>query len=231
MTSLSQMPIFEGLPPDALHRLEFGATVLEPRSGTEIFSEGEPADAVFAVIGGEGRVHIGVIGRRGKKLMVEVFRTGDIFGEIGVIDGEPRTASATAEGRVRLMRIAGSTFLTVLNNTAMLGQCLAQTLSRRLRRTFELFRDATFETLDVRLARQLIYLGAYHGRATAEGIVLVGRFKQADLADLLGTTPRSIITILNAWRRTGLVRYDAERAQLTICNETLLRGLAERDVP
>ena len=96
---------------------------------------------------------------------------------------------------------------------------------RRLRRTSILFRDATFESLEVRLARQLLYLGKREGRRTDQGLQLAGRFRQSDLADLLGATTRSIITILNSWRADGLVIYDAARAQLTLCREAELQKL------
>jgi CRP/FNR family transcriptional regulator, cyclic AMP receptor protein len=62
-------------------------------------------------------------------------------------------------------------------------------------------------------------------RQVAEGLRLAGRFRQVDLADLLGTTTRSIITVLNGWRTAGLVTYDAERAMLTICRKESLEAL------
>jgi CRP-like cAMP-binding protein len=102
-------------------------------------------------------------------------------------------------------------------------------LSQRLRRTFALFQDATFETLEVRLARQILYLAMLQGRRAEHGVVLGSRLKQPDLADLLGTTTRSIITILNNWRAADIVHYDTERAQLTIRKEELLRTLVEPD--
>ena len=61
------------------------------------------------------------------------------------------------------------------------------------------------ESLEVRLARQVLYLARTDGRNTAQGRQLGGRLRQGDLADLLGATTRSIITILNAWRADGLV--------------------------
>ena len=85
--------------------------------------------------------------------------------------------------------------------------------------------DATFESLEARLARQVLYLGRREGRRTEQGLQLAGRFRQSDLADLLGATTRSIITILNAWRADGLVIYDAARAQLTLCREAELQRL------
>jgi CRP/FNR family transcriptional regulator, cyclic AMP receptor protein len=225
------MPWLEGIAAfarmDPIHRdrLEKAGTLSEPRDGAEVFSQGDPADAVYAIVGGDGRVRIVAIDRRSKAVLAEVFRAGDIFGEMGVIDGGARSATAVAEGRVRLMRLPGATFLDALSRSAPLGEALSRSLVRRLRRTFELFQDASFETLEVRLARQVLYLAEREGRQTEQGLRLARRLRQGDLADLLGGTTRSIITILNGWRAAGLVLYDTERALLTLRHPQALRAL------
>jgi len=58
---------------------------------------------------------------------------------------------------------------------------------------------------------------------------LTQRLRQDDLADLLGATARSIITILNAWRAAGVVLYDTERAFVTLCDPGALRAIAQQD--
>ena len=224
MSLLARISVFAGLPDEALQRLNAGAAPSEVHNGDEIFTQDDPADALYAITGGEGTVRMGAVDRRSKKLMVEVFAQGDVF---GVIDGGARTATATAEGRVRLVRIGGGAFMAVLGETPLLGINLARLMSRRLRRTFALFQDATFETVEVRLGRQVLYLASLHGRRTEAGTMLRSRLRQGDLADLLGTTTRSIITVLNGWRAAGIVHYDAERAQLTICDEAALRALLD----
>jgi CRP/FNR family transcriptional regulator, cyclic AMP receptor protein len=229
MTALQDVIPFKGIDAAELGRIEASSRVVEPRDGMRLFAEGDPADAVYAVIGGTGHVRVGAMDRNSKGLMIEIFRTGDIFGEMGVIDGSPRSADAVAEGRVRLMRIPGHVFLEALNGNAPLGANLCQMFVARLRRTSVLFRDATFESLEARLARQVLYLGRREGRRTEQGLQLAGRFRQSDLADLLGATTRSIITILNAWRADGLVVYDAARAQLTLCREDDLQRLVGSD--
>jgi CRP-like cAMP-binding protein len=165
--------------------------------------------------------------RNSKALMVEVFRVGEIFGEIGVIDGASRTATAVAVGRVRLVKIRRAEFLAALANCPTLGAALCRKMAQRLRRTYELFQDAAFETLEVRLARQVLYLAASKGRPTQQGLRLAHQLRQADLADLLGATTRSIITILNAWRTAGLVVYDTERAFLTVKDIAAMRAIVE----
>jgi CRP-like cAMP-binding protein len=227
--SLASVGVFKGMEAGALARLEQGCVPLEPRDGAPIFAQGDPADAVYAIIGGDGHVRIGAIDRRSKALMVEVLHAGEIFGEIGVLDGGSRTASAVATGRVRLLKIRQAAFLAALENSPILGQALSLTLVQRLRRTYRLFQDATFETLEVRLARQILYLAGTDARATRQGVRLTHRLRQGDLADLLGATTRSIITILNTWRTAGLVVYDTDRALLTVTDIAAMRAIVEAD--
>jgi CRP/FNR family cyclic AMP-dependent transcriptional regulator len=225
--SLASVTVLKGMTSTELSRLEQGSFVLEPRDGAAIFAQGDPADAVYGITGGDGYVRIGAIDRNSKALMVEVFRAGDLFGEIGAIDGGFRTAAAVAEGRVRLVKIRRATFLAALATCPILGETLCRMMAQRLRRTYELFQDATFETLEVRLARQILYLATSDGRQTQDGLRLTHRLRQSDLADLLGATTRSIITILNAWRTAGLVVYDTDRAFLTVKDLAGMRAIVE----
>jgi CRP-like cAMP-binding protein len=119
-------------------------------------------------------------------------------------------------------RQSGQTTLAFL----ALGLALARLLSVRLRRTFGLLQDATFAPLEVRLARQVLYLLKADSVKTEKGTRLAARFRQGDLADLLGATTRSIISILNAWRASNLVSYDTEKAFLFVLDEAGLAAVA-----
>jgi CRP-like cAMP-binding protein len=231
MISLASISLFKGMNARDLSQLEQAGTILEPRDGATIFAQGDPADAIYAITAGDGHVRIGAVDRHSKALMVEMFHVTDFFGELGVIDGKPRTTSAVAEGRISLVKIRAAAFRSALANSPALGEALCRELTRRLRRTYELFQDATFETLEVRLARQVLYLAEREGRQTPQGLRLAHRFRQGDLADLFGATTRSIITILNAWRGAGLVVYDTDRALLTICDAAALRSIIEGGAP
>ncbi len=224
---LSGIAPFQGMLPEHRALLEVGGVVLEPRDGAIVIHEGEMPDAVYAVIGGDGHVRIGTVDRNSKALMVEVIRAGEIFGEIGVIDPGPRTASGVVEGRIKLYKIRASSFKNALSQSAALGEALCRMIAQRQRRTYALLQAATFETLEVRLARQVLYLADREGRPTPEGIRLGQRLRQGDLADLLGATTRSIITILNSWRTAGFVTYDTDQARLTVRDIQALRALVQ----
>lgn len=226
-SALAEFPVFADLPAAAVKRLADGATVQQVQDGSAVFTQGDPADAVYAILRGDGRVRVDVPDATSKRLMVEVFGERDIFGEMGVIDGGSRSADATTDGAVRLARIRGAQFLDVLSTTPALGANLVKLLSRRLRRTFALFQDAIFEPLEVRLARQILYLATLGARRADGKLRIAGRFRQGDLADLLGATTRSIITILNAWRADGIVEYDSQRGFVTIADEGRFRAIVE----
>lgn len=224
-TELGGIGLFAQLPPPALRRLAADTDILRPADGAQLFAAGDAADAAFAVLPCDGQVRAGAADARGKRLLVELFRAGDVFGEIGVLEGQPRTADAVVEGRVRLARLRAGAFLDALEREPQLGLALSRLLAARLRRTFTLFQDASFESLELRLARQLLYLAREGKPGAGEGIRVPGRFRQGDLADLLGATTRSIITILNAWRASGMVAYDTDRAQLRILDAARLRAV------
>lgn len=225
LRSLKSVPLFRQLDPAELDSLWRAANITNITASAEIFSQGDPPDAVYAIVGGDGCVRIGAVDRQSKALMVEVFQVGDVFGEIGVIEGKPRTASAVAEGPLRLLRISASAFRDTLAKNPALGDAVCRMLARRLRRTFELFQDATFESVEVRLARQILYLADVAGRADRDGLRLGRRLRQSDLADLLGVTNRSIITVMNAWRAAGIVSYNTRTAILTVTNRPTLQGM------
>jgi CRP/FNR family cyclic AMP-dependent transcriptional regulator len=225
--SLASVTVFNSLTGEQLALLESSSIRLDLRDGTTVFTQGEPADSVYAVVAGDGNIRIGSIDRNSKALMVEIFRAGEIFGEMGVIERDVRSASAVVEGRVQLMKIRDQAFLAALANWPSLSVALCRMLAKRLRRTYELLQDATFETIQIRLARQILYLAVSNGRETPQGVRLANRFRQNDLADLLGTTTRSIITILNAWRAAGLVSYDTDRAILTVQDIAALKAIGD----
>jgi CRP/FNR family transcriptional regulator, cyclic AMP receptor protein len=231
MTALLSIPLFKGMTAAELDRLEARSHIIEPRDGSRVFAEGDPSDAVYVIVGGTGHIRVSAVDRNSKGAMIGVLQTGDIFGEVGVLDGSTRTFDCLAEGRVRLMRIEGHVFLDALDSSVVLGKNLSRMFAQRLRRISALLRDATFESLEVRLAKQVLYLASREGRRREQGIQLAGRFRQTDLADLLGATSRSVITILNVWRADGLVIYDTVKAQLTLCREDDLRRIVDPDFP
>jgi len=106
---LARSPIFEGLTDTALDRIAGLAIVKNVAARTLLFQHGEPGDALFAIV--TGRVEISVVGTSGRRLVLNVLGPGDVFGEIALLDGGERTASATTLERCQLSVIHRTHFL------------------------------------------------------------------------------------------------------------------------
>jgi CRP-like cAMP-binding protein len=95
-------------------------------AGEAVFAEGEPGDALYLVIEGAVRMH------RGDRLLA-VLGVRDVFGEMAVLDAEPRSASATVVKDAVLLKIGRDDFRDILTERPEIGIGVIQVLSRRLR--------------------------------------------------------------------------------------------------
>jgi CRP-like cAMP-binding protein len=223
---LARAPIFAAVAPADLAALLARSHAAAFDDGVQIFSRGDAALSVYLVI--DGLVRIGTLSENGKRVTVEILDRFQLFGELGVVDQQARTADAIAMGMVKVMIIPAEAFRDLLRTSPAFALALVRLVTQRLRRTYALFEDASLADLEHRLARQVLYLvglGATEGRR----VRLYSRLRQQDLADLLGATSRSIITILNKWRSEGLVAFDGRTAQLTVLDMPRFAALAQED--
>lgn len=220
---LSANPLFREVPTPVVADLTRAAWEHRLADGQALFSRGDAATDAYVVL--TGQVKITTQSANGKAIVVELFQPGDVFGEIGALDQTTRTADALAEGPTTLAVLGGATFRTALDGSARLSLNLLRIVAGRLRRTYSLLEDAAFFTLETRLARQLLHLQRIRPSRTDPARINL-HLRQDDLADLLGATTRSIITILNKWRADGIVAYDTNSAFLTVREPTRFAEIA-----
>ena len=224
-SKLAVAPAFKDIPAAELAPILAEARFRDYRDDDVIFSRGESGDCLFIVI--DGFIKVGTLGENGKRVTVEIFKELQIVGEFAVIDGNPRSADATAMGPAKLAIISAAAFRRLLHSSPVFAMNLLRLLTARVRRTYSLFEDASLSDLEHRFAKQVLYLIGL-GAAGERRVRIYSRLNQSDLADLLGTTERSIITILNKWRAEGLADFDGRTAQLTILDLERFGALGRR---
>lgn len=217
--------LFRGVEPGELARLLGSATRANLADEHTIFSRGDPSNSIYLILA--GAVRISTLASSGKRIVVEIFQRGDVFGEIAAIDAGLRTADASAMGPVELLTISGGAFRETIESSAKLANNLLRMVIDRLRRTYSLLEDASLRSLEQRLVKQVLYLARLGTSGGETKVRLQSRMHQDDLADLLGVTTRSIINVLNKWRSDGLVTFDGRTAQLTIVDMQRFRDLLE----
>jgi CRP/FNR family transcriptional regulator, cyclic AMP receptor protein len=216
--------VFREIPPGDLMPILVQSKTRDYDDGDVIFMRGDAGEQAYIVI--DGLVQISSLSESGKRVTVEIFKEQDVFGELAVIDRGTRTADAIALGFAKVAAIPAEAFRDLLYRSPAFSVNLLRLVATRLRRTYTLFEDASLTDLEHRLARQVLYLVKL-GATGSQRVRLYSRLHQSDLADLLGATPRSIISILNKWRLESLVNFDGRTAQLTILDLERFRILAE----
>jgi CRP/FNR family cyclic AMP-dependent transcriptional regulator len=183
-----------------------GRTVLEVRAKRVLFSQGDPADAVFHIL--QGKIRITVLSRQGKEAVIATLGPGDFFGE-GCLAGQRlRMATATAATDASLMKLEKKAIVGLLQAQPTFSErFMAYVLARNARIEADLV-DQLFNSSERRLARMLLLLAHVGKEKEAENVV--PRISQETLADMIGTTRARVSFFMNRFRKLGLIEYNGE---------------------
>ena len=173
--------LFRGLSPGTIQQIASLSVRRSYSEGSIVFSQGDPGDALYGVV--TGRVRISASAPDGKEMFLNIMEPGDTFGEIALLDGNPRTATASAMATSELLIIMRDPFLGLLQREPTLSTHLLRLLCQRIRWTSGLAEDSALLAVPARLARRVLSLGKMHGHQTLEGVHLA--ISQEDIARFL----------------------------------------------
>jgi len=151
-----------------------------------VFNQGDYGDALYVIQ--DGSVRISQVSEDGHELILIVLRTGDFFGEMSLLDGEPRSAAAIAAEDAALLSLRRSDFMRFLGQNPTAAVEMRRVLSLRLRRMDGVLEEAVFHSATVRIARRLIELLSIYGQDVEDGHLLDARLTQSELAEMVGTS-------------------------------------------
>jgi CRP-like cAMP-binding protein len=200
---LAQHFLLRHLSRDELRRLAATTTLTNHPKGATIFQKGDPGDSMMAVI--RGRVKICSHSLEGKELVLNLIDRGGVFGEIALLDGEPRTADAIALEESDLLILERSKLLPFLRENPDLALRLLAVLCNRLRATSAQLEDTLFLEAPSRLARCLLRLGQAFGKPADGGTRLDIKLSQQQLGSYVGVSRESVNKHLGEWQRDGII--------------------------
>jgi len=216
---LSNHSLFGQLPPAAIEHLGSYVKRRTLTRGTSIFAKGDPGTGLMGVLAGS--VKISVPSADGRDIVLAIFHEGDIFGEIALLDGHPRTADATAMTDCELMVIERRDFIPFLRSQPDLTIQIIETLCSRLRRTTEQVEEVTFLDLQTRLAKTLPRLSADAERCGSASKVAI---TQDEISQIIGGSREGTNKQLRSWAKHGLIRL--ERGAVMVLHRNKLAQLA-----
>ena len=220
LSVLRKHPYFADLEPEAFEQLFRYAKLTTFKRGATICSKGDPGNSLFAVI--SGTVKISVSSPDGRNAILNLIGAGDLFGEIAVLDGQARTADATANTNCEIYVIDRRDFLPFVRSQPALAMKFIEILCARLRWTSDQVEQVILQDLPGRLAATL--LGLIEKRKLDPNSRTIA-VTQQEISEMVGMTRESINKQLRAWAARSWVRL--EHGAIVVLDAEALRGLAE----
>jgi CRP/FNR family transcriptional regulator, cyclic AMP receptor protein len=210
--ALRRVPLFQGHDDAALARIAAAARPRRFGRNQVIFHRDDPGEVMYIVAAGTVRITVSSV--NGESALLAVMRSGDFFGELALLDGGPRSATATTAEPVQLWALSREDALGPLLAVPGAAGMLAA-LAQRVRRCDELLEELYTLDLPARLARALLRLASEHGERCADGVHINVPLTQSDLAMMVGASRPRVNVALGTYQDAGLVRFTGRTVILT----------------
>ena len=213
---LRRLSLFRDLEPDELSAVARTMRHRHAEKGSVILAQDEPGNVGFVIV--SGAVDVLLESEDGRQFIVARLGPGDHFGEMALLDTEPRSATVVATADTELLVMRRDEFLEELVRHPQIMLRMLLALSRRLRQADAHVASLAFGDTAARLARLLIANAMEGPRGRTVEV------PQDDLAAMVGATRQTVGRIFGAWRRKGYIATGRRRT--TILNQEALDTVA-----
>ena len=209
---LRGVPAFSRLSDEQLAVLTTSIGTQSFARGEMIFHQGSIGSVLYIIV--SGQVRISMIGEAGQELTVTILRNGDFLGELALLDGLPRSASAQAMRPTIALTLHRAVFLHTIEACPPIAASVLEAMASRLRQTTAYAEQLNSLSAPRRVVRQLLNLVVQCGVAEGDATRIDLRLTQDDLSSLSGTTRETVNRVLSTLRDQRLIRV--ERAQISV---------------
>jgi CRP-like cAMP-binding protein len=204
-TPLKRIRLFD--PKAFLAQAGLGRIVMDMENRQILFSQGDPAEAVFYIQ--RGKVKLSVISKGGKEATIALLGEGDFLGEECIANGQPlRLASARAITAGAVLKIERKEMVRALHEQHALSDIFVSYLISRNRRVQEDLIDQLFNSTEKRLARALLLLAQFGKDRQPDTVI--PKISQETLAEMIGTTRSRVNFFMNRFRKLGFIEYNGK---------------------
>lgn len=210
---LAQVALFSGLGAEGLRELAAVARKRTFRPNEVIFHRDDPGQVLYVIH--EGKVKIYITSPDGQEVSLAVFGPGDYFGELALLDGQPRSASAIAIEPVEAFALQRNDFIHAVMRDPRIAIEVMHVLSRRLRQTDAMIEDLLFLDVHGRVAKKLLDLAETHGSRTPDGIRIEMRLTQGELAAMVGASRESVNKVMGYFTDKHFISTDKYKITIT----------------
>ncbi len=208
--ALAEIPLFRGLPPERLKRLNDSLHKKSVPGGTNMITAEQPGEVVYVLL--EGTVKILIEQMDGREVILAFLGAGDTVGEMSLVDSAGRSANVMTMEKCTFLWMDRATFQDLLKNVPEFAQNLVRLLSSRLRMANEQIQSLSSLDVAGRLARQILAFTERYGRPSEgelTGTLIPLRLTQTDLAELVGASRERVNQVMVDLRQKRLLSVDS----------------------
>jgi len=220
---LKRVTAFGRLTDDQVELLARSVGTQTFQRGETIFHQGSIGSTLYMI--GSVQVRIYTTSAAGQELTVTIFRDGDFFGEMALLDGQPRAASAEAMCKTSTLTLHRAAFLHTIAACPPIAASVLEVMAMRIRQSNAVAEQLAGLPASRRVIRQLLSLAARYGIADGGIIRIDLHLTQDDLASLSGTTRETVNRVLSSLRDQGLIQVG--RASVSVLNLPKLENSSE----
>lgn len=206
---LRSISLFSELSEDEVNSIHGVARARSYKAKEMVVQQTDPGGDMFVIVSG----HLKVVSSdpEGRDTALGIMAPGEIFGEVSLLDGSPRSATIIALEPCELLIIERSAFLRLLETMPSISIKLLGVLAQRLRRLTERAEDIAFLNVSKRLAKAIVKLADEYGQAHGDAVRVSFRLSQQEMGDLVGATRESANKHIRIWEQAGLVAQESGR--------------------
>ena len=200
------IPYFQDLEPRTLERIRTAMFEVQAGKGQLLFSEGEPAEAMYGVR--SGQVKIFKLSPDGREQVLRIAGPGECFNEVPIFDGGPNPANAQALEPTRLWGIRRTDMQRVLQEHPAVAFGFLKAFAGKLRYFTRKVEDLSFRSVTSRVAKLLLEIAEDDDSG---GLRLPPRFTQQEMANVVGTAREMIGRAFKVLEKEGAIKMDRHR--------------------
>ena len=198
-----QVPLFAGLEDEDLESLIAVANRRKyPKDGV-IFFENDVGDALFMIL--SGRVKVTILSDDGREIILAMLSDANFFGEMSLLDNEPRSATAIALQETEMVVLHQRDFLSIVEKRPRVLINLLSVLSSRLGKANQQIGNLALHDVYGRVARILLEMASEDGTRQADGRVTFRRPTHKEIANMIGATRETVSRMISDLHRQGYI--------------------------
>jgi CRP-like cAMP-binding protein len=203
---LRGLPLFVGLDQEQIEKVAERIHRREFALGVTLFHQDMPGTMMYMIE--SGSVRVVSIGRTGLELTLNVLGPGEIFGDLSILDGQQRSATAITLAPTVTWLLSQTDLMKFMNDYPLVNQAMIQLLVDRVRVTARRLEAMTFQDVMGRLAFELLSLADRSGQSSERGLEITIPLTQVDLATMVGATRESVNKAVSILRTRKLIDFD-----------------------